>query len=106
MKATSKKISFTTYPFGPGNLLQPNEQKDQQMTFPNFTVPNQFAEQQIAPPLHVWDKIAGILDEQDRHKAILEKSTIASSHREKKHSSALLVAGLACIVVAVIIWMV
>ena len=106
MKASAKKISFTTYPLGTGNSLQPNDQKDDSMTFTNFTVPNQFAEQQIAPPSHVWDKIAGILDAQDRHKALVEKTAFTSNHGVKKHSTALFIAGIACIVVAVVIWMV
>lgn len=36
--------------------------------FKNFTLPVHMTDQEVAPPLHVWDKIARILDEQDRKK--------------------------------------
>lgn len=36
--------------------------------FKNFILPVPMTDQEVAPPLHVWDKIARILDEQDSKK--------------------------------------
>lgn len=43
--------------------------------FKNFTLPVPMTDPEIAPPLHVWDKIVRVLDEQDSKKQFLIKSS-------------------------------
>ncbi len=38
----------------------------------NFPLPDTETEPQIAPPAYMWDRIAGVLDEQDRKKELLD----------------------------------
>ncbi|MCY7422922.1 MAG: hypothetical protein LH478_14415 [Chitinophagaceae bacterium] len=49
-----------------------------EINFKNFTVPVPMTEQEVAPPLHVWDKIARILDEQDSKKQFHQQSPLHS----------------------------
>ncbi len=48
---------------------------NQEPNFKNFTLPVPMTDQEVAPPLHVWDKIARILDEQESKKQFLNQST-------------------------------
>ena len=48
------------------------------INFKNFTVPVPMTEKEVAPPLHVWDKIVRILDEQDSKKQFLKHSALYS----------------------------
>ena len=51
---------------------------ENEINFKNFTVPLPMTEQEVAPPLHVWDKIARKLDEQDRKKRFTQQSLLNS----------------------------
>ena len=51
-------------------------ENDNEINFKNFTLPVPMTEQEVAPPLHVWDKIARILDEQDSKKQFFQQSSL------------------------------
>ena len=51
---------------------------ENEINFKNFTVPLPMTEQEVAPPLHVWDKIARKLDEQDSKKRFPQQSLLNS----------------------------
>jgi hypothetical protein len=80
------------------NTLNNNceEQPSHHLFFKDFTVPtNAMTEHEVAPPPHVWDKIACILDEQDRQKA----ETAANLQQQKKK---ILYWGIAALTVALL----
>jgi hypothetical protein len=58
--------------------ISPNESRDSLKTknldnpfsFQDFTVPQPMTHQDVQPPSYIWDRIATVLDEQDRVKAL------------------------------------
>ena len=76
MKATTLRPSdFKNFNFGQTPFINEIYDYKDEINFTNFTVPIPMTEQEVAPPLHVWDKIARILDEQDSKKQFLQQSS-------------------------------
>ena len=71
--ANIQQTSLTTYPFGKSKLLHQDLNDQNNLDFPEFTAPTPMTEQEIAPPLHVWERIANVLDQQDMQKKMLRK---------------------------------
>ncbi len=59
--------TLTLYPFGKSQLQSSGATNKTFLTFEEFT-PTPMKENEIAPPKHVWDNIAQILDQQDRQR--------------------------------------
>ena len=83
----------------PKERVQPNP-----LSFKEFTVPTPMTEQEIAPPVHVWDRIASVLDQQDRQKGILNTNSLFNISKEKKPRKALY-AAVGATVIAGIVWL-
>lgn len=106
MKATTiNKTSFTNYPFGKSPFVQEGRQEQNPLSFQHFTVPTPMTEQEIAPPLHVWERIVSVLDEQDRTKSLLSKPQSFLKSENAKSSHTLLYTVMAGTAVAGLMWL-
>ena len=91
------------YPFGKNQMGgQPNKEDDL-LPLHEFTVPVSMTPQEIAPPLYVWDRIANILDEQDRKKMLI-KQTEAIAFGRKRSSRKVLLFSIGVLAVAGMLW--
>lgn len=105
MKTTSiKQTSLTTYPFGKSKLVTEGKNDQDVLSFSEFTLPPPMTEKEIAPPLHVWERIANVLDEQDRQKQMLSSPQPFRSHISGGPRK-LVFAGMAVTVVAGVVWL-
>jgi hypothetical protein len=101
---TTKQTSLTTYPFGKSKLVQDRQNDQELLSFPDFTLSPPMTEKEIAPPLHVWERIANVLDEQDKQKQMLRTPQPFQSHRNRSPRK-LVFAGMAVTVVAGVVWL-
>lgn len=76
------------------------------LSLQHFTVPTPMTEQEIAPPVHVWERIASILDDQDRqsNEAGILSSLSLTNNRKSLRRYAL--ATTTAIVLAAIFWLI
>ncbi len=105
MKTISISSNISMYPFGKGPMSSKNKKIENCTNFLHTTVsPPPMIEQEIAPPLHVWEKISRILDEQDRARLIgspLSEILPAKSNQFHKYFFATLTAA----VVVAVVWL-
>lgn len=73
------------------------EQPSHHLLFKDPTVPtNAMTEHEVSPPPHVWDRIACVLDEQDRIKANLTRQL----QQRKKRTALWSIAAIAAVLLA------
>ena len=86
-------------------------ENDHEINFKNFTLPVPMTDQEVAPPLHVWDKIARILDEQDSKKQFFQPSSLHSFQPQsfiqtRSANNKYYIAFLGAVAVVGIIWLI
>lgn len=59
---------------------------DNPFSFQDYTVPQPMPQKEIAPPPYLWDKIASVLDEQDRMRS-QSHNTFTKPGKEINHSN-------------------
>lgn len=64
------KSNFRTIQSNEGLDSLKNQSLDNPFSFQDFTVPQPMTHQEVQPPSYIWDRIATVLDEQDRMKAL------------------------------------
>lgn len=75
MKANTVELNIShSLLFGKSPAINQINEVDYERNFKNFILPVPMTDQEVAPPLHVWDKISRILDEQDSKKQRLHSS--------------------------------
>ena len=75
---TITKTNFQTISANQNRDSLKTGNSDNPFSFQDFTVPLQMTHQEIKPPAYVWDRIASVLDEQDRLKALSQNENIAT----------------------------
>ena len=73
-----KKTDFQAMDAKESNDSLKLRKADHSLSFEEFTSPEPMNRKEAQPPAYIWDRIASVLDEQDRMKALAED----------KHSSA------------------
>ena len=86
-------------------------ENDHEINFKNFTLTVPMTDQEISPPLHVWDKIARILDEQDSKKKNFQPSILHSFQPQpfietRSANNKYFIAFLGAVAVVGIIWLI
>ena len=76
---------------------------DNPFSFQDFTVPQPMPQQEVAPPPHLWDKIANVLDEQNRMKAEAQASFSNAKKNFSSNRKYILYAVITMIVGAIIL---
>jgi hypothetical protein len=76
---------------------------DNPFSFQEFTVPQPMPQQEVAPPAHVWEKIANVLDEQERMKAQAQASYAKANKKIKNNKKYILYAAIIMLFVAIIL---
>lgn len=76
---------------------------DNPFSFQEFTVPQPMPQQEVAPPAHVWDKIASVLDEQERMKAQAQASYTKASKKINNNRRYILYAAIVMLIGAIIL---
>jgi hypothetical protein len=63
------KTHFQTIPVANNWESLKTENRENPFSFQDFTIPPAMLHQEVEPPAYIWDKIASVLDAQDRIKA-------------------------------------
>lgn len=106
MKATTINTS-SVISFQPGKqqMMPKGKAQPKPLSLKEFIVPTPISEQEIAPPAHVWDRIANVLDQLDREKGRMNTDTLLKITRERKPGKTL-IAAMAVTLVAGLVWLI
>ena len=75
---------FHTFPVSTKREGLRKTEIDNPLSFQNITVPHSMTQQEVAPPAYMWDRIAKVLDEQDRTKGKPSMGSYSLSHANVK----------------------
>ena len=97
------KSNFQSIPLGSNWDSAKGLNVDNPFSFQEFTVPQPMPQQEVAPPSHVWDKIANVLDEQDRMKAQAQASYTKASKKISNNRKYIMYAAVIMLIGAIIL---
>ncbi len=97
------KTNFQNFPLISDRDDAKSYQVNNPFSFQDFTVPQPMAQQEIAPPPYVWDRIASVLDEQDRMKAAAQASFTQATKKINKNRRYILYAVIIMLAGAIIL---
>jgi hypothetical protein len=97
------KTNFQSIPLGSNWDNAKSLNVDNPFSFQEFTVPQPMPQQEVAPPAHMWDRIASVLDEQDRMKAQAEASYEKAGKKISNSRKYILYAAIVMLVGAIIL---
>lgn len=97
------KTNFQTVPLGSNWDSVKGQNIDNPFSFQDFTVPQPMPQQEVAPPPHLWEKIANVLDEQDRMKAEAQASFSRATQKVQSNNKYILYAAIVMLVGAIIL---
>ena len=97
------KTNFQTVPLGLSWESVRGQNIDNPFSFQDFTVPQPMPQQEVAPPPHLWDKIANVLDEQDRMKAEAQASFTRAKKKVQSNNKYILYAAIIMFIGAIIL---
>ena len=97
------KAHFRSIPLGSSWDSVNGPSVDNPFSFQDFTVPQPMPQQEVAPPPHLWDKIANVLDEQDRMKAHAQASFTKATTKINHNRKYILYAAIIMIVGAIVL---
>jgi hypothetical protein len=80
---TVKKTNVQTIKAVEANNSLKMRNADHSFGFEDFTLPQPMNKKEIQPPAYIWDKIASVLDEQDRMKTWSDSSAFAKPQKAK-----------------------
>ena len=91
--------------------ISPNQSRDSLKTrnldnpfsFQDFTVPQPMTHQEVQPPSYIWDRIATVLDEQDRMKALSQTDSRLTAFDETEDDKKFIWYAAAVMLVGVIV---
>lgn len=79
-----KKTNFQSIKATEAGTSLKMENADRSFSFQDFTLPPTMNQKEIQPPAYIWDRIAGVLDEQDRMKTLSDISKPNNKPAPKK----------------------
>ena len=97
------KTNFQPIPLGYSWDNSKGQNVDNPFSFNDFTVPQPMPQQEVAPPPHLWDKIASVLDEQDRMKAEAQASFSRATKKINNNRKYILYAAIIMLAGAIIL---
>jgi hypothetical protein len=97
------KTNYQSIPLGSNWDSAKSLNVDNPFSFQEFTVPQPMPQQEVAPPAHMWDRIASVLDEQDRMKAEAETSYAKAGTKISNSRKYILYAAIIMLVGAIIL---
>lgn len=82
-----------------------SEPVESPFSFQDFTLPETMPQQEVAPPPYIWDRIASVLDAQDRLKAVTQPAPVIPSESTKvpNNRKFILYAAVAMLIGAIIL---
>ena len=97
------KTNFQPIPLGSSWDTAKGQHVDNPFSFKEFTVPQPMPQQEVAPPPHLWEKIASVLDEQDRIKAEAQASFSRATKKINRNRKYILYAAIIMLAGAIIL---
>jgi len=98
-----QKSTFQPFPLSSNWDSVRGTNVDNPFSFQEFTVPQPMPQQEVAPPAHVWDKIASVLDEQERMKAQAQASYAKASKKINNNRKYILYAAVIMLMGAIVL---
>jgi hypothetical protein len=97
------KTNFQSIPLGSNWDSAKGLNVDNPFSFQEFTVPQPMPQQEVAPPSHVWDRIASVLDEQERMKAQAQASYAKANKKISNNRKYIIYAAIVMLIGAIIL---
>ncbi len=98
------KTNFQSLPSGNNWEGLKSERVNTSFTFQEFSLPQTMTQQDVEPPVHVWDKIVSVLDEQDRKKNVAQIQSKVVPARKFNDKIKLLIYATALLVIGAIVF--
>lgn len=99
-----KKTNVQTIKAAAANDSLKMRNADHSFSFEDFTLPQPMSQKEIQPPAYIWDRIAGVLDEQDRMKALSETNSFTKPKQKSEPKKFFLYATVVMMVGAIVLY--
>jgi hypothetical protein len=76
---------------------------DNPFSFQDFTVPQPMPQHEVAPPPHVWEKIARVLDDQEQMKAQAQASFAKADKKIHTNRKQIIYAAIGMLIGAIVL---